>query len=516
MAVQPTSRTPRTVTPQLTAYTLRAAACILCICATSLLAQAQPKLPKKLPKTLRPYFEHFKLVADTSTVHTTYFFNRPLPQDTSRLFYYQQMAADTHAFLMCDHEVTNSEYRRFSKWVQDSVVRTYLAKHRPAYYANPQTGQLNYKLPINKRDTLLRNTHFVRQQEGYYRRHNWNTAAFSYALQATGDTVVAYPDTLCWWADFGLHELEPTMALYTWHPGYNNYPVVGVSYYQALAYCEWQNKRFAKAARAAGIQPETLGHFRLPTEAEWLRAALVPHASTQQPKGSYAYPWKGYTATTSGQHRANYGFTVDKHGVIVHGNADDGAYGTEHVHSFGANQYGLYNLSGNVAEWTTDTFAQPDSLYAFADHKALSPWVLAPVHITDTDAVETVLQKLITANQLVPNSTDSTHYVRKAPQPTGAAVYLDATPDNQPGISRYHLHFMATRLLHDWHLTRTSGRKHIVKGGSWPNAPAYLMCASREVFPPAEQHSTIGFRLVFEPAHGAIPLLTGQKGRGKQ
>ena len=54
------------------------------------------------------------------------------------------------------------------------------------------------------------------------------------------DQVNVYPDTLCWIADFTYSFNEPWTEMYFWHPGFDQYPVVGVSWKQATAFCIWR------------------------------------------------------------------------------------------------------------------------------------------------------------------------------------------------------------------------------------------------------------------------------------
>lgn len=229
----------------------------------------------------------------------------------------------------------------------------------------------------------------------------------------------ALPDTLVWRNRLGFNE---TMTEnYLRHPAYAYYPVVGVSWVQAVEFSNWRSNRVnefilerdgftARGARfdvdasstfdtEAYINAPTLAYggsdslsrggksseqrmkrndstdifvqrkdgillpkYRLPTEAEWEYAALglTELRSYNVYRGRKKYPWDGsYTRSsnrkTRGDHLANFKQGDGDYGGIA-GWSDDNADITAEVKSYTANDYGLYDMAGNVSEWVADVY----------------------------------------------------------------------------------------------------------------------------------------------------------------
>jgi sulfatase modifying factor 1 len=100
------------------------------------------------------------------------------------------------------------------------------------------------------------------------------------------EVINVYPDTLCWVHDFTYSFNEPMTENYFWHPAYDDYPVVGVTWQQANAFNVWRTQNMMNAWLQAGGEP-FINHFRLPTEAEW------EYASRGGLDLSAPYPWGG-------------------------------------------------------------------------------------------------------------------------------------------------------------------------------------------------------------------------------
>ncbi|MDR2835998.1 MAG: SUMF1/EgtB/PvdO family nonheme iron enzyme [Bacteroidales bacterium] len=162
------------------------------------------------------------------------------------------------------------------------------------------------------------------------------------------EKVHIYPDTLCWISDFTYGYNEPMAKAYFWHPAYDNYPVVGVSWKQASAFCVWRTQlknSYQRSNREAALQD-----YRLPTEAEWEYAARGGRQDGM-------YPWGGnYTRNYQGCFVANFK-------PVRGAYSDDGGVYTVMVASYDPNDWGLYDMAGNVAEWTSNAF--DESAYNF-------------------------------------------------------------------------------------------------------------------------------------------------------
>ena len=162
--------------------------------------------------------------------------------------------------------------------------------------------------------------------------------------------VPIYPDTTVWIRDFNYSYNEPMHNDYFWHDAYNDYPVVGVTWHQAKAFCEWRTKtknNYQKTKKKKSLVPE----FRLPTEAEWEFAARGGLQGAM-------YPWGGpYTKNDRGCFMANFkpmrgDYSVDQALYTVEANAYD------------PNGYNLYNMAGNVSEWIDSSY-EPEA-YEFS------------------------------------------------------------------------------------------------------------------------------------------------------
>ena len=150
-----------------------------------------------------------------------------------------------------------------------------------------------------------------------------------------------YPDTTVWIKDFIYSYNEPMHNEYFSHPAFQDYPVVGISWKKAVAFCHWRTHYKNSYQRSKGKPP--VNSFRLPSEAEWEFAARggIP---------SGIYPWGGpYLLNDRACFLANF--------KPLRGDyAADQAVYTVEAKSYLPNDFNLYNMAGNVAEWTSSSY----------------------------------------------------------------------------------------------------------------------------------------------------------------
>jgi gliding motility-associated lipoprotein GldK len=150
-----------------------------------------------------------------------------------------------------------------------------------------------------------------------------------------------YPDTAVWVKDFAHHMGDPMMEYYYAHPAFDEYPVVGVDWFAAKYFCEWRTKHMNNWRAEQGLWK--MPNFRLPSEAEWEYAARGGRDMAKYPWGNpYIRNAKGCMLANFKPGRGNY--------------YDDGFMYTSPVASYFSNDFGLYDMSGNVSEWCEDAF----------------------------------------------------------------------------------------------------------------------------------------------------------------
>jgi formylglycine-generating enzyme required for sulfatase activity len=301
------------------------------------------------------------------------------------------------AFWMDQTEISNNKYRQYVYYVRDSIFRTKLGDAGVPdreYFMVDDEGNviepyvINWEEKIDMEDEVTYETYqemlyppeerfkgrpqvdvrklnhsyfwvdYQQAARSTYKYTDFEKTSGQYEGQVTNidgtrtdvsnrssfikhNIINVYPDTLCWIRDFTYSFNDPQASLYFWHPSFDDYPVVGVTWVQASAFSIWRTDYMNSALSKQGI-PDVQS-YELPLESQWEYAARGGLDLSM-------YPWGGpYTRNYQGCFLANF--------KPLRGNyIDDGNVYTGKVGSYEPNEYGLYDMSGNVAEWTRGAY----------------------------------------------------------------------------------------------------------------------------------------------------------------
>ncbi|RZK67028.1 MAG: gliding motility-associated lipoprotein [Pedobacter sp.] len=289
------------------------------------------------------------------------------------------------AFFMDQTEISNAEYRQFTKWVRDSIAIVMMGNPQQFMMTKKgaAAGALGGEQYIDWRRvgngsaiwngkakganaanaSQLDNMYYsgldalpgrkeidVRKLEYSYGILNLDKAALGHKNPNSKRqdyidryTIAVYPDTMVWKTDYSYSQNDPMVRGYYNHPSYDDYPVVGVSWEQAKAFSHWRTQLYQGVASARKMPLNARMDYDLPAETEFEYAARGGNTKTK-------YPWGGpYIRNTKGCLQANF-----KPGRGDY--SSDGGIYTVGVRSYFPNDYGLYNMSGNVAEWTKTAY----------------------------------------------------------------------------------------------------------------------------------------------------------------
>lgn len=271
------------------------------------------------------------------------------------------------AFFIDETEVTNKQYREFVNWVADSVAITDYLKDEQYFLdiAGEEVGQKRINWAKVKRISPLWKSNDPSIQERLApmlemkgNRRTLNSEVVTYRLsylRSKGnltksyitDTITVMPIEDVWTKDFPNAQLASLDANYFTHPSFDYYPVVGVTWRQARAFTDWRASQMAatvlKNSYLSGYQLS----LSLPTEAQWQYAA----SGKSDPQDTVA----GSRMTVEG--------LEGKKKLAVNFKQDEGTYSrdgatfTLPVKSYTPNAFGVYNMAGNVSEWTLDAYS---------------------------------------------------------------------------------------------------------------------------------------------------------------
>jgi gliding motility-associated lipoprotein GldJ len=323
------------------------------------------------------------------------------------------------------------------------------------------------------------------------------------------------------------------VELYLRHPSYQQYPVVGVNWLQANDFCSWRTDRvneilmiregilrinpnqinednFNTDAYLAGqyeglvkndlidLNPSSGGSgtrkvrmedgillpkYRLPTEAEWEYAAVSQIGNTvyERVTDRRQYPWNGHIVRNKenkyqGMMMANF-----KRGrgdmMGTAGYLNDNADRPAPVTSYWPNDFGLYNMAGNVNEWVMDVY-RPLSPEDKSDFNAYR----GNVYQTQVRDEEGQISEKDSLGRITyRNATDEEAAPRRNYNRADNISYLDA---DEPEYVKYA--YGISSLIND--------RSRVYKGGSWKDLAYWLTPGSRRFIDETQSTDDIGFR----------------------
>lgn len=336
---------------------------------------------------------------------------------------------------------------------------------------------------------------------------------------------------------------------YLRHPAYREYPVVGVTWQQANDYCAWRTDRvnerilidmgvlevdpdqtnennFNTEAYLAGqyeglvredltdLNPSGAGtrkvrmedgillpKYRLPTEAEWEYASLGLIGNTMYERviERRIYPWNGHITRTDDKNAYGDFMANFKRGrgdyMGVAGNLNDAAQYTAPVLAYWPNDYGLYNMAGNVAEWVQDIY-RPLTVNDASD---LNPFRGNVYKTKETDSDGFIAEKdslgRIKYRDVTVEETANRRNYRKANNNN----YLDGDYASLIDISDWNAvpgdSVATTVQMYEYGKTSMiDDRVRVIKGGSWKDQAYWMSPGNRRFMDQNTPTDWIGFR----------------------
>ena len=375
--------------------------------------------------------------------------------------------------------------------------------------------------------------------ESYREYLYWVYRVFEQSNPAIYDA--ALPDTNVWRSEVDFN--EQYVSTYFRHPAFAEYPVVGVSWHQANDYCAWRTERvneqilvdfgyikhspkqkgadnftmetylnglykpvknklkrnYAPGAETRNIKFEDglfLPPYRLPTEAEWEYAAFghIGNSIAENVVEYRSYPWNGH------QVRFPYG---KKQGVMlanfrrekgdymgVAGRLNDNAAPMSPVNAYWPNDFGLYNMAGNVNEWTTDEFrsavSEENSEFNGAFGNSLTLTQRDPENrLFSKDHAGKIVKLSDPKRYAIPGPLD---LVTENEDESSDPPQVEELNSETGEIGNSEADFIADRNSMD------KVRRRVYKGGSWKDMPHWLNPSTRRYLDENLSRSDIGFR----------------------
>ena len=362
----------------------------------------------------------------------------------------------------------------------------------------------------------------------------WNKRVFGDSYPEVYNN--ALPDTLVWREELAYN--EPFVQTYFRFPAYDNYPVVGVNWKQANDYAAWRTDRVNEMIliergifnpnpeqkdednfntesylagqyqgdvrknlpdyQTGGERPVRfedgilLPDYRLPTEAEWEYAALalVGNMVSDQDEriaDRRLYPWDGNTVRYQKNNKQQGTILANfKKGrgdyMGMAGNLNDESHIPADVRTYFPNDFGLYNMGGNVSEWTLDLYRPmtSDDLSDVENHD-LNPYRgnKFETKVLDEDGRPVEKDSL---GRLKYRYVEDDEAANRDNYKRGQ-VYNYRDGDKESGV---FYDYGKTTLISD--------KTRVIKGGSWADRAYWLAPGTRRFLDEDKSSRTIGFR----------------------
>lgn len=340
----------------------------------------------------------------------------------------------------------------------------------------------------------------------------------------------ALPDTLVWRDKLSYN--EPYVEYYLRHPSYQQYPVVGVNWTQANDFCSWRTDRVNEAiliregilrvnpaqinednfntdAYLAGpdyytglvksdlndLHPDRdtrkvkmedgifLPRYRLPTEAEWEYAALAQIGNTEYERVTQRkqYPWNGHIVRNADEKNKGEMMANFKRGrgdnMGTAGFLNDNADITSPRFSYWPNDYGLYNMAGNVSEWVADVYRplSPEDKTDFNPYRG-------NVYTTAERDEEGLIAEKDSLGRIKMRAVNEADNVDRRNYRRGDNInFLDGDT-----LSDVTYNYGVASMIND--------KARVYKGGSWRDRAYWMSPGARRYLDESQSTAYIGFR----------------------
>jgi len=362
----------------------------------------------------------------------------------------------------------------------------------------------------------------------------------------------ALPDTLVWRSKLGYN--EPYVDYYLRHPAYRDYPVVGVNWLQCNDFCNWRtdrvneyiliregvlehnvnqinednfnteayfkgqyesgkaidglpdlnpNREFRNVKMEDGI---LLPKYRLPTEAEWEYAAyaLIGNTIGERIREEKMWPWSGHAVRNPeeryiGMMMANYKRgRGDNMGIA--GRLNDNADVTAPVYSYWPNDFGLYNMAGNVSEWVMDVYRplsndDRDDFRAFRGNVYKTLETDDEGYVAEKDSLGHLVYRDVTEGDNIDRrnyrSSDNINFLDGDYESATSAVNWSEEPEDDEKLeSQYMYDYSIYSMIND--------KARVYKGASWKDRAYYMNPGTRRFLDEKQRTDYIGFRCAMD------------------